>query len=543
MDLPPSLIFHLTGFSEKAAFVDQACQEALGRIQSFSVLTWGGDYSNADGFTALIPLFLAGGAGRRAIAFRIKDTDNQHADFKKSWNDLAERYLGAFFIVELDKSIDFDRFPVRKDTQPGGLAANLGGGTEFFIRGRCAAKISQTKRVIALGGGGIVGCDMLCSLQDQMRWTVFALSRGRKEQNHSLMDLSAGKPEVELIRGIDPNEDLAFCQGAPPMINPMPPWVRVYESPTTTEPARDITGQEAAAVVPQVVLQAEVLPSPPQVLTHSSLATSQFKRLYDEQAVVTFQDELFGALRGILRGYAALKGDTQDHADQLFGVLQQQAFNCRVWQSLVQCDHKEVAKIAVVTWTSASIEGLRVQFCNILNFVLRQDSGESLRHAVVFTRALTSHLVNRNRGQQNASLMWPNDSLSHRGTNIPRAELGFFEKDKPYRVPMFLATSFCEAKAFDFLHRQPRGDQVPVHFKFVIDPVRKCDHAVYLEGMSLLHDEHELLFAPYSAFTVLSVNIPEGNITWDQPVVIEIKVAPNNKSGSVPDDLPLATWH
>lgn len=299
----------------------------------------------------------------------------------------------------------------------------------------------------------------------------------------------------------------------------------------------------AADAIPAAVPFSNSKEHPLQVVQLASLATSEFKRLYEVQGVVTFQHDLFGALQGILRGYAELTGDTEANADQLFEALQSQVFDSPMWQSLLSCNHREVAKVAVVTWTSATKLGLPSEFCTILNQVIRMDSGDALRHAVVFTRAMTSHLVNRDRSHQDSSREWPDDFVSYRGSNIPRAELDFFVKDQLYRAPMFLATSFSEAKAREFLHRTPKDGQVPVLFKFFIDRVQKCDHAMYIEGMTLQQGEQELLFAPYSAFTVLTVHIPEGSISCDQPIVIEIKVHPNNKAEHVPEDVPLAQWH
>ena len=53
-----------------------------------------------------------------------------------------------------------------------------------------------------------------------------------------------------------------------------------------------------------------------------------------------------------------------------------------------------------------------------------------------------------------------------------------------------------------------------------------------------LPDEQEYLFAPYSAFTVLSVRWNAG--TDASPHVIELLAAADNKEAA--EDLPLAPW-
>lgn len=273
-----------------------------------------------------------------------------------------------------------------------------------------------------------------------------------------------------------------------------------------------------------------VVPIVPRIRNFS---TSEFKRLYDLQAPVTQQYELFSYLHLFLKSYAAHKGLPESAADEMFAELQQQAFASSPIQSLLS----EIEKIAVVLWTSTCQTGLQKEFCSILNEILRDDCLQVLPHAVVLCRAMASLVVVRRKDA--ATLRWPDDLLSHRGTSMPRDKVDFFTVGLLYRAPMFLATSFLESKANDFLRTAP-AHNTPVHFKFRLDPVKKCDHAIYIEHMTLVAGEHELLYAPYSAFRVLQVVIPD-TITWDNPVVIEVSVLPNNKTA--PEEAPLAKWH
>ena len=72
-----------------------------------------------------------------------------------------------------------------------------------------------------------------------------------------------------------------------------------------------------------------------------------------------------------------------------------------------------------------------------------------------------------------------------------------------------------------------------------IDPERKCVH-VNLVKRTNVEGEQEYLFAPYSAFTVLSSTWSAG--TTADPHVVELLAAVDNKDPTYPEDLPLAPW-
>ena len=70
-----------------------------------------------------------------------------------------------------------------------------------------------------------------------------------------------------------------------------------------------------------------------------------------------------------------------------------------------------------------------------------------------------------------------------------------------------------------------------------IDAERKCVH-VNLVKKTNVPGEEEYLFAPYSAFTVLSVRWNAGTVA--APHEIELLAAVDNKAER--EDLPLAPW-
>ena len=70
-----------------------------------------------------------------------------------------------------------------------------------------------------------------------------------------------------------------------------------------------------------------------------------------------------------------------------------------------------------------------------------------------------------------------------------------------------------------------------------IDPERKCLHVNFVKTSNVAGEE-EYLFAPYSAFTVLSARWRAG--TTAEPHEIELLAAVDNMEE--PEDLPLAPW-
>jgi len=145
---------------------------------------------------------------------------------------------------------------------------------------------------------------------------------------------------------------------------------------------------------------------------------------------------------------------------------------------------------------------------------------------------------------------------------MPRAFRDFFVAGKRYRAPMFLATSFEEFVAEQFMRRlEPAADeqspphQEPTlwtfHFDASLPENRRCVHVNFIDkndgslnGVAANEGaEDEFLFAPYSAFTVRSVHWEEEPIINQflvRPHRIEVDVAPDNSRE--PLDLPLAPW-
>merc|ERR1712190_318993 len=61
---------------------------------------------------------------------------------------------------------------------------------EYYALGRCAIKATGSKQVVALGGGGIAGNEAQAHFPEGGEWTIYALSRGKKEEYPALCDFA-----------------------------------------------------------------------------------------------------------------------------------------------------------------------------------------------------------------------------------------------------------------------------------------------------------------------------------------------------------------
>ena len=110
-------------------------------------------------------------------------------------------------------------------------------------------------------------------------------------------------------------------------------------------------------------------------------------------------------------------------------------------------------------------------------------------------------------------------------------------------MPMFLSSTTNEQKAHEFLQEQAADW---VLWTFVFDPRLGCNHINLIDrhdgtlgGDANQAAEDEWLFAPYSFFTVESVDYKDAP-TWTEPHRVVLKVAPDNQLERA--DVPNAPW-
>ena len=120
----------------------------------------------------------------------------------------------------------------------------------------------------------------------------------------------------------------------------------------------------------------------------------------------------------------------------------------------------------------------------------------------------------------------------------------FFQhrKGKKYRVPGFLATSTHKAIAAGFAHKvrkdHPRAMWlVKFDKRGKLDPNYRVQHMSFI-SKTLVEGESEYLFAPYSVFTLVSVNWSGSLAKYH---LFTIRSTLNNQDED--EDLPLAPWY
>jgi hypothetical protein len=179
-----------------------------------------------------------------------------------------------------------------------------------------------------------------------------------------------------------------------------------------------------------------------------TLASSNFKREHALKASPELQHELFSGMHSFITLmcvrhklpaaagkdlFLRLQGESFENAKELLSEIQVAA--TRIWTSTQKLQGGGVDK------------ALNVEFCSLLNRALREDDAELMPHLVVIVRAINALCIVR---RESASLKFPPNAVSHRGGALPPQHHAFFAVGKKYRVPMYLATSFSEDKAYEF---------------------------------------------------------------------------------------------
>jgi hypothetical protein len=131
--------------------------------------------------------------------------------------------------------------------------------------------------------------------------------------------------------------------------------------------------------------------------------------------------------------FLRLQGESFENPKELLSEIQVAA--TRIWTSTQKLQGAGVDK------------SLNVEFCSLINRALRDDDADVMPHLVVIVRAINALCIVR---RESKSLKFPPNSESHRGGALPLQHHAFFTAGKKYRVPMYLATSFSEDKAYEF---------------------------------------------------------------------------------------------
>lgn len=270
------------------------------------------------------------------------------------------------------------------------------------------------------------------------------------------------------------------------------------------------------------------------VALERTLATSNFNRAYNEAKKIPFKGvgEMFAALAQLLQHYCRKHGIQYRHGEGQHFFQELQAEAVENADELVQGE-AGICQAVQRMWTSTlTLRGM--EFCSILNGAVREDSAALADNVADMCRAINQLCVTAN-GQTIA--IHPEDNVCYRGGGFDDRYRDFFVAGWEFRQPAFLATSFLLATTAPFIARSKAPSRVLwcIH----IDPNLKCRHVnLVTKRVPGLPDEREYLFAPYSVFTVRSVQWRAG--TREEPHRIDLDAAVDNVGPS--EELPLAPW-
>jgi len=163
-------------------------------------------------------------------------------------------------------------------------------------------------------------------------------------------------------------------------------------------------------------------------------AFATFARAYEATDTPKFPHQLARSLQLTIFAACRKYGASEEAALAFFKELQAQAFPL-----------ENMAVSAALIWTSAITlqlsSGNTIEFCSLLNRILRERDPDLLPHGCGVVRGINLLCVTR---RDPSTMRYPPGGKSHRGGALPLQHVSFFTEGKKFRVPMFLATSFEE---------------------------------------------------------------------------------------------------
>lgn len=282
-------------------------------------------------------------------------------------------------------------------------------------------------------------------------------------------------------------------------------------------------------------------------LDQRTLANSNYKRFYNGALPSAFQHELLGAVHNMLKIYAARINPTVDPHALATGVhefmekIQDEAFRNN------EALQKDVDAVAEYLWTSGKTHAAvnNQELCSVLNAVIRDDLADEVQAAAMIFRSINSRRVNRDSGGARLDVQsYPANGETWRGGGFRRQHRAFFRKikGKKYRVPGFLATSDSRTVASGFAFKADKTHPCAM-WRILFDkrgkdhPEHRVQHMTFV-SKTLIKGENEYLFAPYSVFTLSSIQ-------WSddvrKPHEFTVRAARDNKNED--ENLPLAPWY
>jgi len=333
------------------------------------------------------------------------------------------------------------------------------------------------------------------------------------------------------------------------------PELKTQDGLTPTQVAQERAMGQAVELIGKAVEEKQSLAIPAAVKVSATLENSNYIIEYGTQYCCTEDEDFFSNVESFLTLYLELKADAMDTADPGTKQAAVRNFLEALREKTDAMDLVTVQERAVAVWTYTECcfpPSGPFTFYGAVNQVLRWDtSGDIMTKLAIFARTLNNQIVCRRAGGEGVSeevlaLPWPSNFKLFRGSWMPMSELRWFETDREYRIPMFLATSQDATISKRFLKNfaKETGEPdyfVPVFIIVHIDRERYCQQVNFCEALTTCAGEVEWLFAAYSTFRVRkSAKIP-ARPKATNPCILEIDALPDNKDAS--DSLPLAIWH
>jgi hypothetical protein len=237
-----------------------------------------------------------------------------------------------------------------------------------------------------------------------------------------------------------------------------------------------------------------------------------------------------------------------------------------------------VARAAQKLWTShkrfvPTYGAPGIEFCALWGDVIRRDQASLAHASAVIARALNQNLVSSPAEEQaRATALGPaafppqprcwrgggfGSPLPGAGALSPARLREFFDAraadGEPYRCMQFLATSFAEATADDFVgfaYAAGGGAMELVKWRVELDGRGEAQREFRCKHVNLVtegHEDHEkeYLFSAFSVFTVRSCAWSATPTRPDTPHVVTLAAALDNKefpTEPAEEDLVLAPW-
>lgn len=194
-------------------------------------------------------------------------------------------------------------------------------------------------------------------------------------------------------------------------------------------------------------------------------------------------------------------------------------------------------------------QGSERELCWLVNYALDNDFEDLIQAALPLIRGFTKFCgVDRISFTHLAPHSLPDPDADgirrvYRGGGFDESHCDFFVEGKDYRNPGFVATSFSQSKARDFMIMAESKGFPAIEWTFEVED--GCMHAMYLEGVySTVLGERELTLGPYAWVRVKKVRwSTRGNpaaTTHSTPHRITLQVFKDNLLA--PPNLPLSPW-